>query len=124
LAVVLYVEIRTASSGDALPFLLWNCAPMVSAIGLVFASRAAHLGLRCAAYGFALGEAAPVVYWHIMWAFDIEKVATGSSTSALLFLFLPAMAITWGAIAAIPAGMVGFLLDRYRSSRNARHEAG
>lgn len=120
-AVTALVELRTfygaIATGDTHPvftlvtglvFLVWNCSPTLLALALVFASRESSPMMRFAAYGFAVGEAGPVLYGHVVWAFDIGRAATGSSTSALLFLFLPAAAIKWGVISAVPGGVIGF----------------
>jgi hypothetical protein len=110
--VVLVVEIRS-SSGDlaaALDIGLWNCSPFFVALGIVAVSRRQSRAIRFAAYGFSAGATGLVLYGHIMWAFDIGRTATGSSTSALMFIFLPAWAVIVGAVAAVLAGIVGFAL--------------
>jgi hypothetical protein len=87
-------------------FGIWNCVPMLLALGLVFAARHSGPTMRFAGYGF--GAAGLVLFGHIMWAFDIGKTATGSSTCALMFLFLPPWAVIVGAMAAVLAGLIGF----------------
>jgi hypothetical protein len=87
---------------------LWNVVPMLVALALVLTSRHSGPTIRFAGYGFSVGAAGLVLFGHIMWAFDVGKTATGSSTSALMFLFLPPWAVIVGAMAAVLGGIIGF----------------
>jgi hypothetical protein len=93
----------------------WNCVPLLVAFGLAFVTRASRSALRFSGYGFALGAATLSTFEHVAWAFDIGKVATGSSTSGLLFLFLPPYACFFGCILAAPAAVIGYLIERHRA---------
>jgi hypothetical protein len=110
--VVLAVELRDFAGGlgGSLVLVLWNCLPVLVALWLVVVSRPYGRAIRFAGYGFAAAAAGFVLFEHIMWAYDVNKIATGSSTSGLLFLFLPAWAVIFGAVAAVPAGLIGFAL--------------
>jgi hypothetical protein len=125
----LYLEILSGREnplvmllGDLL-FILWNCAPLLLALALVSASRHSGPVKHFAAYGFAVGAAAAVLYWHIVWAFNIGKTATSSSTSGIVFAILPAWALRGGAVAAVPAGIVGFFWKRHFASRSTHRDA-
>jgi hypothetical protein len=93
---------------------LWNCAPILAALGLNFVTRTHGPGARFAGYGFASGSTSLALFGHLMWAFDIGKTATGSSTSALLFAFLPCYAFILGLILGAPAGLIGYLVTARR----------
>jgi hypothetical protein len=97
-----------AAIAPRLAFTFWGCTPMLLALWLVFAARHSGPTMRFAGYGFSVGTAGVVLLGHIMWAFDIGKTATGSSTSALMFLFLPPWAVIVGAMAAVLGGIIGF----------------
>lgn len=108
--IVFITEFRSfaGSLTGLLVSVLWNCLPVLVALALVIASRHSGPTIRFAGYGFSAGAAGLVVFGHILWAFDIGKTATGSSTAALMFLFLPAWAVILGAITAVLAGLIGF----------------
>jgi hypothetical protein len=116
-AVVFVVDFRELFRGHPGPVAILagtfaygfvNCIPMLLALGLVLTSRQYSPTIRFAGYGFSVGAAGLVLFGHIMWAFDIAKTATGSSTGTLLFGFLRARAVIVGAMAALPGGVIGF----------------
>jgi hypothetical protein len=111
------------SIGDlvvALAIVSWNCIPMLVALRVAVATRTRGNSLRFACYGFALGAAGLSLFVHIMWAFDVGKIATGSSTSALVFLFLPFYAGVCGLLVAVPAGIINHLVGVYRDRLRSR----
>jgi len=68
---------------------------------------------------FSLVVALFVALAHLAWTFDWGGTATGSSTSALMFIFLPPWSIVFGVVAAgITAGIValGCVLRRRRGA--------
>jgi hypothetical protein len=118
--VVVSVEVLAADHGsigqtvEALMFAPWNCAPVFAAFGVAVATRKRGASLRLAGYGFAVGAAGLAVFGHIVWAFDVGSIATSSSTSALLFVFLPLYAGACGLVLAALAGLIGLLVDVHR----------
>ena len=78
-------------------FTLWNLAPVIGA---------AWLGLRQGrlvsppAFAFGVVVSAVEGLFHLAWQFDWGGTATGSSTSAIAFAFIPVLAIVAGAIGA------------------------
>ena len=90
LVFVAYVE------GFLNPFWLWNSLPFGVGLGLV--DRAQRLGRSLwPAAGFTLGSGAFSLYFHVAWLFDWSGTSTSSSTSAVMFVFLPIYAFVPGA---------------------------
>jgi hypothetical protein len=94
-ALVLYVN------GTLSGFAVWNLLPIgLGALVLGMAARGA--GPRSSAFRyFAVVATFIPLLAHLAWVFDWGGTATGSSTSALIFIFLPAWAIAIGAAAGI-----------------------
>lgn len=91
--------------GDVfVPWTAWNLVPVVVA-WLAF-HRTRHRASRPAAAAFALGVAAVVAAGHLAWLFDWGGTATGGSTSALMFVILPVVALVVGGLAALAGGTI------------------
>jgi hypothetical protein len=116
-AFVVAAEVRSARSMGVLFIAGWNCMPPLLALGLAATTRSAPLGPRFAAYGFAVGAAGLVLLGHVAWAFDIAKTASGSSTSALLLLFLPPYAVVAGVVFAPVVRVIAAVATRLHRSR-------
>jgi hypothetical protein len=96
------------------PFCVWSALPAVVYLGLL---------LRCirryatTAFPIIAGTSASaivatgfVLWLHIVWAFDLNRMATRSSTSALAFLFVPLHALFAGGAAFLIVAPVAFSL--------------
>lgn len=80
------------------PFWVWNTFPLIVAYWLL--RRARLKGLRALPEGLFIGfTLGPLVLAHAAWIFDWNRTATGSSTSALMFIFLPIYALILGGMA-------------------------
>ena len=93
--------------GFSNPLAAWNCAPVLLALYVVRPATmsgpaVSSLRRRAARWGFSLFTALTVAAVHLLWLFDWRGTATGSSTSGLVFLFLPFLSLA--------AGSVGFVL--------------
>ena len=96
-AFIAYVE------GFLNPFWLWNSLPFGLGLGLI--DRAQRLQQSTLpAIGFSLGAGSLSLYFHLAWILDLGEVATGSSTSGVIFLFLPLYAL-------VPGGL-GFVVGK------------
>ena len=79
-------------------FAVWNMIPV--AIGYVLLRGARRKGLRTKPeLAFIVASCGLLLFAHAAWMFDWGGTATGSSTSALIFIFLPIYASILGAIA-------------------------
>ena len=109
LAFVLPVVFVAYVEGFLDPFWLWNSLPFGLGLGLI--DRAQRLGQSSLpAIGFSLGAGALSLYFHVAWLFDWDEMATGSSTSGMIFLFLPIYALVAGAV----GWMAGKAADEFR----------
>lgn len=97
---ILSVVVAAAVAG---PLCVWSAFPAVAYLGLL---------LRCirryaiTPFPIIAGAAASaiiatgfVLWLHAGWAFDLNRIATRSSTSALAFLFVPIQALFAGGVA-------------------------
>lgn len=114
MVVALFVIVNMAISASgfdlsALVFLAWNVAPCILAYAAVTRRTAAY-----PAAGFAVGALGLTLLMHAQWMFDIGGAQTGSSTSALIFIFIPVYAVATGLIGAVVGAAVGFGLARLR----------
>src|SRR5215472_13833340 len=84
--------------GPLNPLWIWNVLPVV--FGYTFLRRAQRRSLRAAPeMAFLVSSCGLLLYAHAAWAFDWGCTATGSSTTALIFIFLPIYAIALGGLA-------------------------
>jgi len=92
------------------PAWLWNSLPFGLGLGLV--DRAQRLQQSVwPAIGFSLGAGSLSLYFHLAWIFNWGEAATGSSTSGVIFLFLPIYALVPGALGFA----AGKAIDEFRS---------
>jgi hypothetical protein len=105
-ALVLYVN------GTLSGFAVWNLLPIgLGALALGMAGRSG--GPRPSAFRyFAIVATFIPLLAHLAWIFDWGGTATGSSTSALIFIFLPAWAIAIGMAAGILRWAIARILER------------
>lgn len=100
--------------GATNPFTVWNVLPLLLAGVVVHRSTdkggsdgSIRQSVSGAARGFAVAVAAVVSLGHLAWLFDWGGTATGSSTSALLFVVLPLLALLAGVVAWGVAAVMG-----------------
>lgn len=101
LAAALVIGVEGATN----PFTVWNVLPLLLA-GVVVHRSADKVGsggsirpsVSGTACGFAMAVVAVLSLGHLAWLFDWGGTATGSSTSALLFLVLPPLALFVGSV--------------------------
>lgn len=79
---------------------VWNCIPL----GIAYVAFAMGLQLRGAsavgAITFSVVATVLPALFHLAWLFDWAKTASGSSTSALAFIFLPIWVVVLAVIAS------------------------
>jgi hypothetical protein len=95
---LLLVELIAFTEGPLNPFWVWNAIPV--ALGYALLRRARRRAFRVAPeIAFIVLSCGLLLFAHAAWAFDWGRTATGSSTSALIFIFLPIYAIVLGGLA-------------------------
>lgn len=105
LAFIVYVE------GLLNPFWVWNALPIGFTALFVKIARGRGSS-EIPALAFGVGAVGITVYAHLAWLFDWDQIASGSSTSGLLFIVLPIMALGAGAILFAIAWTVVWLQRR------------
>jgi len=98
MALVVYVQ-----GGDSIGFALWNALPMLAGLGMLLAGRRSRSRMPWGRTAFATVATLLMVWFHLSWLFDWGGARTGSSTSALAFIFMPLWAFVFGAVAGVLA---------------------
>ena len=92
------------------PFWLWNSLPFGLGLGLL--DRAKKNGKSpLPAIGFSIGAGIVSLFVHCAWLFDWAEMATGRSTSGLIFVVLP----LWSLIPGALGYAIGRVIDLHRS---------
>jgi hypothetical protein len=92
------VALIAVAEGPLNPFWIWNAIPVP--LGYALLRRARRRSFRPAPeIAFIALSCGLLVFAHAAWAFDWGRTATGSSTSALIFIFLPIYAVALGGLA-------------------------
>ena len=95
--------------GPLNPFWVWNALPIV--LGYVLLSRSVKRSSRpIPELSYVIATTCFVVLFHIAWMLDLGGTQTGSSTSGLIFIFLPIYAVLLGGAAF----GLGYLFGRRR----------
>ena len=105
--VIVVLIIRAQGSFDV--FTVWNCFPVAVAFGALVGGLRFR-GPRAAAFiAFSVIAALLPALFHLAWLFDWGGTATGSSTSALAFIFVP----FWVGILAAVAAAIAWCVARF-----------
>lgn len=101
IALVVYAE------GQFSGFMVWNTLPIAVGLGVFLLARRSSKAAMAACAAFAVSATLLVVAFHLAWFFDWGGTASGSSTSALAFVFVPLWAyVLAGAIGLLVWGVV------------------
>lgn len=93
--IVLSFLTFVAMGSDTNLFVLWNIIPIVF-IAIVFNKTDFKGILSASEFHMILGTIILHTHFHTVMYFDIGKAATGSSTSALGYIFFPIYSIAFG----------------------------
>ena len=95
------------------PLIVWTALPLYVSYYLINRAIDSDLpGSLLSAYGFMLFSIVFSLFYHLTWYLDWQGTRTGSSTSGLIFLFLPVYAIVIGFVGYL----VGKLIARFMVS--------
>jgi len=103
MALVVYVQ-----GGDAVGFAAWNALPMLVGLGMLLIGHRSRRAMPWGRVAFATVAMLFMVWFHLSWLFDWGGSRTGSSTSALAFIFMPLWAFILGAV----AGALAWIIQR------------
>ena len=84
-----------AMGSDANLFVLWSLTPILLAT-FMFNKSSDEKILTSSSYHMVLGILLVHAFFHSVMFFDIGKAASGSSTSALAYVFFPIFSIVFG----------------------------
>lgn len=93
-------------------FTLLNCVPIIlSYLAIRYIPwRRKSLKRIMLVFGFSIFSTGLTIFVYLAWTFDFFAMATGSSTSGLIFLFLPAYSIVFGLFGALIGWVVGLII--------------
>ncbi len=92
------------------PFAIWNASPLL--ISYLLVSKSIEQNSKPIFIGFVLFTFISLtlsLLGHFAWHFDWQQTKTGSSTSAILFIFIPAYAIILGGVGYVLGLFIGKL---------------
>ena len=100
------------------PFAVWNCVPILVAylFAVMILEKARGLWrnvdprIKGSLIGFVVAAVGVTLFTHIAWVTDLGRVASASSTSGLLFLFLPIYSVILGIVGSILGLIFGVLV--------------
>lgn len=119
LAILAFAIFIFIGEGGALTGVtLWNMMPLAVSLYFFVVGRASQS--RISAYsviGFLCGSMLLSGWIHLKFLLDINEIKSGSSTSVLMFLFLPVYALVSGAV----GGWVGYKIGRFLIHRSQSH---
>lgn len=90
-------------------FVFWNILPVIVAAG-IFNNRVKKPFTTDSCFHTVLAILITHCFFHVVMYFDIGKSATGSSTSALAFIFIPFVALAVGAAVFVLSKLFTVLL--------------
>lgn len=97
-AFVLLAGFIAFAEGIWNPFWIWNVVPVV--VGYALLRRARRRAFQVAPeLAFIAVSCGLSLVTHAAWVFDWGRMATGSSTGGLVFIFLPIFALFAGSLA-------------------------
>lgn len=92
------------------PFAIWNASPLL--ISYLLVSKSIEQDSKLIFIGFVLFTFISLtlsLLGHFAWHFDWQQTKTDSSTSAILFIFIPVYAIILGGVGYILGLFIGKL---------------
>ncbi|MEW6364492.1 MAG: hypothetical protein AB1714_07620 [Acidobacteriota bacterium] len=110
LAVALVVHSQGSFSG----FTVWNALPVVLGFGVLMLGLRSRRAITVGCIAFAISATLLVALFHLAWLFDWGGTATGSSTSALAFIFVPIWACLFAGIIGVAAWGISRVVCRRR----------
>jgi hypothetical protein len=105
-ALVVYAE------GSFSGFTLWNALPVAIGFAVLWIGLRSRGATAVGCIAFAISVTVMVALFHLAWLFDWGSIATGSSTSALAFIFVPIWVIVLASIIGLVAWAVGRVVLR------------
>jgi hypothetical protein len=112
MVVGLIVHVQGSFSG----FTIWNVLPVAAGFGALLFARRSRRPAAIACIAFAISVTLFIGLFHLAWLFDWDRTATGSSTSALAFIFVPFWACAFASFVAAIAWGISLVICRCHGS--------
>ena len=113
-ALVIYVE-RPFDG-----FTLWNAFPVALGFGVLLLGLRSCRATAAGCVAFAVSATLLVAHFHLAWLFDWGGTATGSSTSALAFIFVPFWVMLFAGIIGVVAWGIARVVCRRRATKETK----
>ncbi len=95
------------------PLIIWTSLPLyISYILVNSAIKSNSIKKLFSAYGFMLFSIIFSIFYHVTWFIDWQGTKTSSSTSALIFIWLPLYSILIGLVGYVIGQIAGTLYTR------------
>jgi hypothetical protein len=114
---VLILALIVRVEGTFSLFEAWNFLPVVSGYFALLGGIRMRGPLSVAVITTSIVATVVPTIFHLAWLFDWGRTATGSSTSALAFIFVPIWAFILAAMMAIVAWGIAHLLQRLLATK-------
>lgn len=98
------------------PYALWNASPLLISYYLI--SKGLQVNSKPVIIGFAaytILSLCMLLFGHLAWYFDWQETKTGSSTSGLIFIFLPVYAVILGSTGFLFGWLAGKAIYREKT---------
>lgn len=109
---LLVVGLIAHAQGSFSGFTVWNALPVAMGFGILVLGLRSQRSIAVGCIAFAVSVIVLVSLFHLAWLFDWAGTATGSSTSALAFIFVPICASVFSAIIAAIASGISLIVCR------------
>jgi len=114
LLVVLAVGLYVLAGSLFNPFIIWTSMPLyITYMYYLQAMRQDSEKKLFAAYGYLIVGVGLSYLYHMAWYFDWDSTKTGSSTSALIFIWFPIYAVILGYVGYVIGYVVGIVKLKY-----------
>jgi len=102
------------------PFIIWTILPIYIGYPLLAEAWRNHANNRInGSYAFLVISLGFSIYYHLAWLFDWDGMQTASSTSALLFLYFPVIAVILGFFGYILVYIASRIYNSFAVSKSA-----
>jgi len=92
-------------------FTIWNCLPVISGYAAMLGGIRMRGPIAVALISASIAVTFVPTIFHLAWLFDWQHTATGSSTSALAFIFAPIWAFILGIVVCGVSWCITFLVQ-------------
>lgn len=95
------------------PLILWTTLPLYMSYAIINSAVKTNSAKKLfAGYGFIFVSVGFSLFYHVAWYFDWQGTKTSSSTSALIFIWLPIYAVIVGLIGYVVGILVGMVYEQ------------